>query len=363
MNKTVLIFGTRPELIKVAPIIHEYERRSMRSTLLVVHSNQHNTLLEQDLKDFKIKLDYQLNFNREGSDLSILVGNLLLKINELLSKITQSGITIDSIISQGDTATTYCSALAAFHSRIPFFHIEAGLRTNDVWDPFPEEFYRNSISAISNFHFTPSELAYKNLINEGVDSNIVMNTGNSVIDNLKKYYSKERATKEQLALITLHRRQTKISDRKKYLEYFKILTNNNKNWKFKWLNHPGIEFKPDQFKDFENIELLNPVSFRQFLKLYEEASIIYTDSGGVQEEAGYLGIPCVIARQKTERKEGLNFGVSRLIDFNVLTLTEQLGQFDQSKLVYRNELYGDGRSAERIVTKILALKKRLPTSE
>jgi len=357
MNKTVLIFGTRPELIKVAPIIHEYERRSIRDTLLIIYTNQHNTLLEQDLKDFKIKPDYQVNYDRNGSDLSELVGNLLLKLNGLLSKLKQTGITIDNIISQGDTATTYCSALAAFHSRIPFYHVEAGLRTNDVMDPFPEEFYRNSISSIANFHFTPSELAYKNLINEGVDSNIVLNTGNTVIDNLKKYYSKEKSIKKKLALITLHRREAKISDKKKYREYFKTLATNNKNWKFKWLYHPGIEFKSNEFKKLDNIELIEPVSLIQFLKLYEETSIIYTDSGGIQEEAAYLGIPCIIAREKTERIEGINCGVSSLLDLSVLNVSNQLKQVDQNKLTFGNELYGDGKSAERIVTKLLELKK------
>ncbi|MFT7613491.1 MAG: UDP-N-acetylglucosamine 2-epimerase (non-hydrolyzing) [Parvicellaceae bacterium] len=360
MNKTLLIFGTRPELIKVAPIIHEYERRSIRDSLLIIHSNQHNTLLEQDLIDFNIKPDYQVDLDRKGPDLSELVGSLLLEFNGLLSKLIQNSINIDSIISQGDTATTYCSALIAFHSKIPFYHIEAGLRTNDILDPFPEEFYRKSISVMASFHFTPSQLAYKNLINEGVDSKMILNTGNTVIDNLEKYYSKEKPIKKREALITLHRRTSKQSNRVKYLEYFKSLADNNKSWKFKWLNHPGAEFKSNEFEKHENIQVMKPVSLRQFLQLYEETSIVYTDSGGIQEEAAYLGIPCVVARGKTERIEGINCGVSSLLDINVLNVSNQLEKFDQNKLTFKNELYGDGKSAERIVTKILELKKLLP---
>lgn len=357
MLKSLLIFGTRPELIKIAPIVHEFEKRSLRDQLIVVHTGQHNSLIQQDLVDFSIKSDYQFDLKREGNDLTDLVGNLLLNLNKLVNELRAADTRIACIIAQGDTATTYASSLLAFHSGIPFYHIESGLRSASLEDPFPEEFYRKSISAIARFHFAPTMAAYHNLINEQVDASRILITGNTVIDNLKKYSQKGRFKPQKQALITLHRRDPKQITKPAYIHYFKELARRNTDWQFKWLNHPGSALDMGEIEQIPNITLMEPVSFLLLLELYENTSIIYTDSGGIQEEAAYLGIPCLVARGNTERVESLHNGVSRLLATNVFCIEEQLRHFDPNQLKFENTLYGSGESARLILDQLLALNE------
>lgn len=356
MKKTLLIFGARPELIKVTPLIDEFKKRSMRDQLLVVHTNQHDSLLEQDLIDFDIRPDYRLNMSRNGSDLTQLIGMLMSRLKTTLSEIEENGNQVKCIISQGDTATTYCSALLAFHAGIPFYHMEAGLRTFDLMDPYPEEFYRRSISMITSFHFAPSQTAHQNLVDERIDPSRILISGNTVIDNLKRHYCTHRNSKRKQALITLHRRNGKAITRHEYIGYFKELVRLNTDWNFLWLTHPGAPLNNDELELFDNIRLVPPVSFLELLRIYEETAIVYTDSGGIQEEAAYLGIPCVIARGKTERVDGVSSGVSALLEQSVLKVDEQIKRFNPKKLVFQNTLYGDGESARRICDQLLELQ-------
>jgi UDP-N-acetylglucosamine 2-epimerase (non-hydrolysing) len=360
MYKILLIFGTRPELIKIVPLIREFEKRSLRESLILVHTNQHNSLVEKDLKTFNIKPDYQLKFSHEGNNLINLVGKLLLKLDTLCSELKSTGTMINSIISQGDTATTYCSSLLAFHASIPFYHIEAGLRTLNFTDPFPEEFYRKSISSIAAFHFVPTVIEYQNLINEQVDATKILITGNTVIDNLKNYYTKSEYHPKKQALITLHRREKGDLKRHDYIEYFKKLAMENKDWQFLWLKHPSAKLVDNKIEEIQNIVFMEPVSYFEMLRLYEETSIIYTDSGGIQEEAGYLGIPCIIARSETERKQGIDKGLSCYLDFNEFNIKHQLDKFDRNELTFKNDIYGNGDSAELIMNELIKLNKQMP---
>ncbi len=355
MNKVLLIFGTRPELIKIAPIIREYEERGIREDLIVVHTGQHNSLVTQDLHAFDIKPDHALHCDRAGNDLNSLVGNMLIELNTLLRSLLSTHKRISCIISQGDTASTYCSSLLAFHAGIPFYHIEAGMRTYNLKDPFPEEFYRTSISHTADVHFPPTEVEYTNLINEGIDPSKIVVAGNTVIDNLKRHFAPRTMNKKKQALITLHRREMQEATRLEYIEYFENLAAKNADWQFFWLNHPGFELDEERFAKLDNITLAGAVSYAKMLDLYAETSLIYTDSGGVQEEAGYLGIPCMIAREKTERMQGIVKGVSAFLDTKELDVNQQLLQFDDDKLIHQNDLYGNGSSAVLIVNEVLKL--------
>jgi len=361
MYKSLLIFGTRPELIKVVPLIHEFEKRSLRDSLIIVHTNQHNSLVEKDMKAFNIKPDHQLEFPREGNNLTSLVGNLLIKLNSLLTELKSTGTLVNCIISQGDTATTYCSSLLAFHAGIPFYHIEAGLRTLNFMDPFPEEFYRKTISSIAAFHFAPTAIEYQNLIKEQIDSTKILITGNTVIDTLKKYYNKEGLHPKNQVLITLHRRVKGDIIRHNYIKYFKKLATENKEWHFIWLNHPGAKFVENKTDKTPNLDFVEPIAYFELLRLYEDTAIIYTDSGGIQEEAGYLGIPCVITRSETERKQGIINGLSFYLDFDEFDMKHQLDKFDRNKLTFKNDVYGCGDSAELILNKIVILNEQMPT--
>ena len=352
-NKILLIFGTRPELIKIVPLIHEFEKRSIRDSLFLLHTKQHDSLIEKDLKDFNIKPDYHLDFEIDRKNLTSLVGNLLLKLNLFLLKLESTGIKINCIISQGDTATSFSTSLFAFHATIPFYHIEAGLRTSNLQDPFPEEFYRKTIASITAFHFAPTAIEYQNLIHEQIDATQILVTGNTVIDMLKTYYNKSKPHPKKQAIITLHRREKGETKRNDYIEYFKKLATENADWQFLWLKHPSIQFVKSKVEEIQNIEVVNAVSYLEMLKLYEETSIIYTDSGGIQEEAGYLGIPCVIARKETERKQGIIEGLSLYLDFNEVDIKLQLDKFDTDKLTFKNDLYGNGESAKLILDTIL----------
>lgn len=353
MSKILLSFGTRPELIKIAPVIREFKGRSARNKLILVHTGQHDELTRQDIQAFRIQPDYYLELARKGKNLSNLLGSLLIKFDELVDKLLQEEVKIGCIVAQGDTASTYCSALQAFHCGIPFYHIEAGMRTYDLGHPFPEEFYRSSISSIAEFHFTPTETEYHNLVNEGISADKILITGNTVIDNLRHYLDDKSIQRKNKALITLHRRETSELIKLEYINYFKELAIKNQDWKFVWITHPGTKLDQESFELIENFRFTAPVPYFDMLHLFSEVSCIFTDSGGIQEEAGYLGIPCILVRKKTERVQSLSSGISKILDLTELDMSKQLEKFDSKKLWFKNNLYGDGKSGEAIVNKIL----------
>ena len=212
MHKILIVFGTRPELIKLAPIINEFRMRNQRERLYIINTNQHKDFMQQDLDYFQIDVDHQFKLNRNDDSLSLLNGLLLLEFNELKSKLKDLNITIDTIIGQGDTCTSFSAAQYAFYEKIPFIHIEAGLRTDDFSQPFPEEYFRKTISTIAAKHFAPTINAEKKLINEGISANSIVVAGNTVIDNLRQFknitdFKNINIAENKLVLITIHRRE------------------------------------------------------------------------------------------------------------------------------------------------------------
>jgi UDP-N-acetylglucosamine 2-epimerase (non-hydrolysing) len=354
MNKFIIIFGTRPELIKLAPIIHEFKNRNLRNRLYIVNSNQHPELVKKDFDYFRIDVDHEFRLKRDCDNLTKLNGLLMMEFHALKLKLHRSGIQIRSLIAQGDTATTYCSAMFSYYEKIPFFHVEAGLRTNDFNQPFPEEYYRKTISSLATTHFAPTLTAQQNLITECISRDSIIVTGNTVIDNLKKHISDnditwDRPTRDGLVLITIHRRENRMYNIASICSRIIYFCENHPQKNFLWLTHPGFTIKQYIDKHPDNLTIANPVSFLEMLNLYQRTNLIITDSGGIQEEASYLGIPTLLFRTKTERIEGINSGISKYLKDEDNDLDLVMDALNMKRQRSFNTIYGDGKASKRIV--------------
>lgn len=353
MNKLMLVFGTRPELIKVVPVIREFKRRGLRDKLLVVRTGQHTDLIDFDIRYFGVTPDYSLTLTRNEAGLSNLVGHLLLNFNQLSTQLKREKITVEGVIAQGDTASTYCSAIHAFHENLPFYHIEAGCRTFDNQHPFPEEYYRSAIASITRFHYAPTEVEKCNLEREGIDKKKILVTGNTVIDLLKSHVNIAPNQSKKQVVISLHRRELLSNRKQAYLNYFYELAKKNVDWKFLWLTHPSMKLDKSNLKKLPNFYFTSPLPYAKLMQVYQNTTIVYTDSGGIQEETGYLGIPCIVARNTTERRQGVAEGAARFINLKNLCLQTELNLFAKEKLRFQNPIYGFGNSAELIANSIL----------
>lgn len=355
MNKILIVFGTRPELIKLAPIIGEFAKRELRDKLYIVNTNQHQSFLEQDIVDFNIEVDHKFNMIRSDYGLTELNGLLLIEFSELKTKLQNLDITLELIIGQGDTCTTFATAQFAFYEKIPFAHIESGLRTQDFDEPFPEEYYRKTIATLAALHFAPTLLAKTNLINEGIKSNTILVTGNTAIDNLRQFYSnrEEKVVTKNLILITIHRReniQNKLETiRNRIIQFVKA----NPEMLFIWLDNPGYKMDASIFENLTNLKMIAPISYFEMLELYQKTKLIITDSGGIQEEAAYLGLPTLLFRTKTERIEGIQEGISKYIDDLEIDLKTEIELLSKKQPTTFNPIYGNGYASEQIVDCIL----------
>jgi UDP-N-acetylglucosamine 2-epimerase (non-hydrolysing) len=353
MDKILIVFGTRPELIKLAPIVNEFRKRNQREKLYVINTNQHKDFIQQDIDYFQIDIDHQFNLNRNDDSLSLLNGLLLLEFNELKSKLKNLNITVSAIIAQGDTCTTFSAAQYAFYEKIRFIHIEAGLRTGDFSQPFPEEYFRKIISTIATIHFAPTITAEKNLTSEGISIDTIIVTGNTVIDNLKHFnnideFKNVNIASNKLVIITIHRREN-IKNKlpliiNRILNYIKC----NPDKSFVWINNPGYKIELDMDFELSNLKVIQPVSFFEMIEFYKKAQLIITDSGGIQEEAAYLGIPTLLFRAKTERIEGIDSGISKYFEDSNDDLDSIVKVLSVNKQRF-NLIYGDGHASKRIV--------------
>lgn len=349
MGKIVIIFGTRPELLKLVPIINEFETRGKRQDIALIHTGQHNSLIEEDLRQFNVLPDFTININRQDDSLSNLVSLLVGSIENRILAI-HNKTRVDLIIVQGDTASTYCAALVAYHNQIPLVHIEGGMRTNDIYQPFPEEFYRKSISIVSTLHFVPTHIEKENLLKEGFGEENIYVVGNTIIDLIEK--NKPSKKPKEQAIITLHRRHSDPSEASSYFSKIQTLIESNPEWKFIWIEHPNAYHKTESLNSLNNVTVLKPVTYIQMLNLYSNAGLVITDSGGVQEEASAMKIPCLIARKKTERVSGLDFGCSRYLTD---VASNSLKEIEES-FVFKNGsegVYGNGTASKSIVDILL----------
>ena len=357
--KIGIIFGTRPEAIKVAPVYINLKKSGIDVKAVV--TGQHKEMLYQVLELFGIIPDYDIGIMKEGQGLSELTGRLLIELDKIVKKEK-----FTYILVQGDTTSALTGALVAFYNNIPVGHIEAGLRTGNIYSPFPEEANRKIIGNISNVHFTPTEINTKNLLNEGYLNENIIKTGNTVIDAL--YWVKDKKKND----IEIVKRKYGIEDKK----YILLTMHRRENWgkpmeQILKAIREYLESKPDLYlvfpmhlnplireitlktlKDFERKILLEPLSYLEFIAVMDGAEYIMTDSGGIQEEAPSLGKPTLILRDTTERPEAISAGTAKLVgtDYQEIIKYMKLLESDiyerMSKAV---NPYGDGKASERII--------------
>lgn len=365
--KLALIFGTRPETIKMFPIISEMKKYLEFIDYKIILSGQHREMLDQMLTAFQIKADYDLNIMKKGQSLSQIFSKSVNGIEKILIKERP-----DMVLVQGDTTTTFTGAIAAFFQKIKIAHIEAGLRTNSKYYPFPEEMNRHLTSVLADLHFAPTEKSCMNLLSEGISREKIFISGNTVIDALfsvvKKNYSFKETElknkdlfKNKIILITMHRRENWGKPLKNICKaLIRILEDNpDVSIIFPMHKNPRIrEAVNDILKNKKRMILLDTLDYKDMINLISKSFIILTDSGGVQEEAPSLGKPILVLRNETERPEALAAGVVELVGTNDDKIVEKVNELLTDKGKYLEMVktinpYGDGKASERIVKKIL----------
>ncbi len=367
-TKILSILCTRPSAIKMAPIVHALKNNSNFESIVCV-TGQHREMLDQVLNLFEIIPHYDLNIMKENQDLYSVTTSVLNSLKTVLNDVKP-----DCILVQGDTTSTMASALAAFYQKIPVMHVEAGLRTHDIYAPFPEEVNRAMTTRIAHYHFAPTHIAKQNLIRENIDDKHIFVTGNTVIDALLWARNKVNHQSDwsdsigcdvqnlihqhkKIILITGHRRENFGDGFKNTCTALKILAERNPDWHFIYPVHlnPNVQ-KPvnDMLSNIPNFYLTKPLEYAPFVYLMDKAKIIITDSGGIQEEAPSLGKPVLVTRAVTERPEGVLAGVVVLVGTDIqkiITETEGL-MHDENRYATMSAIanpYGDGQSAARIV--------------
>lgn len=383
MKKIMLVFGTRPEAIKMAPLVKEFQKHPDKFETIVCVTGQHREMLDQVLEIFDIEPDYDLNIMKQGQDLYDVTARVLTGMRDVFKECRP-----DIVLVHGDTTTSTAAALSAFYQQIPVGHVEAGLRTHDIYSPWPEEMNRQITGRIATYNFAPTALSRQNLLCEGIAEESITVTGNTVIDALywvigkmkndielssgledllkKAGYDVSRlADGRKLVLITGHRRENFGDGFISMCTAIKDLT----------VKYPGVDFvypmhlnpnvrKPihevfgEDLTCLDNIFFIEPLEYLSFVYLMEKASIVLTDSGGIQEEAPGLGKPVLVMRDTTERPEALEAGTVKLVgtDYNkivneVSILLDNPAEYEQmSKAV---NPYGDGLACDRIVETLL----------
>ncbi len=379
MKKVMLVFGTRPEAIKMAPLVKEFQKYPEIFHTIVCVTGQHREMLDQVLKIFEIKPDYDLNIMKQGQDLYDVTAKVLIGMRDVLKDARP-----DIVLVHGDTTTSTSSALAAFYQQISVGHVEAGLRTHNIYSPWPEEMNRLITGRIANYHFSPTHLSRCNLLNEGIREDAIIVTGNTVIDALYMVITKIRKDKllnselkkilknagydtnrliknRKMVLITGHRRENFGAGFISMCCAIKSLTEKYPDVDFVYPMHlnPNVrraihEVFGENLSELDNMFFIEPLEYLSFVYLMEKATIVLTDSGGIQEEAPGLGKPVLVMRDTTERPEALDAGTVKLVgtDYekimnNVSLLIEDSCAYEQmSKAV---NPYGDGKACFRIV--------------
>ena len=378
MKNVLLVFGTRPEAIKMAPLVKKFQEDSEFQTIVCVTA-QHREMLDQVLDIFDIKPDYDLNIMKQGQDLYDITSRVLLGLRDVLNETNP-----DVVLVHGDTTTSTAAALAAFYKQIPVAHVEAGLRTNNIYSPWPEEMNRRITGRIATYHLAPTELSRQNLLKENVDNQNIIITGNTVIDALLWVVNKIKSDanladtlqiniknngydidriedKRKLVLITGHRRENFGEGFRNICNAIKTLSIKYPDVDFVYPMHlnPNVRKPISEIFGQENEKLSNtffiePLDYLNFIFLMEKADIILTDSGGIQEEAPSLGKPVLVMRDNTERPEALEAGTVKLVGTDYDKIVNEVSQLLDNEEAYNKmskavNPYGDGLACERIV--------------
>ena len=356
-KKVMVVFGTRPEAIKMCPLINELKTREEIETIVTV-SGQHREMLDQVLKVFGVVPDYDLNVMKAKQSLFDLTNNILGEIKNVLEIVKP-----DLVLVHGDTSTTFVTALACYYMQIHVGHVEAGLRTNNIYSPFPEEFNRQGVGLIAKYHFAPTDTAKDNLIKEGKDSSCIFVTGNTAIDALKttideNYYHPlyDWIEEDKLILITAHRRENLGEPMKNMFRAINRVLNENKDVKAIYPIHmnPTVrEIAQEIFGENDQIKIIEPLEVIDFHNFMNKSYIILTDSGGIQEEAPSLGKPVLVMRDTTERPEGINVGTLKLVGTNEEIIYNTFNKLLKDKAMYdsmsqASNPYGDGTASKKI---------------
>ena len=369
-TKVLTIFGTRPEAIKMAPLVKEIEKNSDTLESIVCVTAQHRQILDQVLELFNIKPDYDLNIMKENQNLWSLTSDVLLKTKEVIDEVKP-----DVVLVHGDTTTSMAAALSAFYAKVPVGHVEAGLRTFDKYYPFPEEINRVFTDAVCTYYFAPTDKSCDNLKKSQANPENIHKTGNTVIDALLytvKNHSKEidglKLNPElKTILLTSHRRENFGEPIREICAAILELVNNNKNIEVVYPVHPNPNVRKPVYEllgNKERIHLIEPLEYAEFCSLMKKAHIILTDSGGVQEEAPSLGKPVLVLRDTTERPEAIEYGTVKLVGTNKNKIVSTVQNLLNDENEYRKmseaiNPYGDGLASKRIVEVLKAIKKEV----
>ena len=358
--KVLFTFGTRPEAIKMAPAISAFMNDDSIITKIVLTA-QHREMLDQVLSIFDIKGDYDYNIMTEKQSLEFITTSVLERFTSTLKKESP-----DLVFVHGDTTTTFASALASFYQNIPVAHIEAGLRSWDLRNPYPEEMNRKLADSLSDLHFCPTKTAKDNLIKENVKSKGIYITGNTVVDALtsiikvierNNYSVNNRSGDSKIILLTMHRRESLGDPMKEVMESIRDVIIQNKDSRLIFPVHKNPYVREIVFPVFEGVnrvELIEPLDYLSFIKLMKESYIIVSDSGGIQEEAPTLKKPVLLTRKVTERPEGIESGVVKLVGTDSKTIKRELNNLLNDKDYYESFIskgnpFGDGNAALRIL--------------
>lgn len=384
MKKIMLVFGTRPEAIKMAPLVKEFQKHPKQVETIVCVTGQHREMLDQVLRIFDITPDYDLNIMKQGQDLYDVTARVLVGMRDVLDKVKP-----DVVLVHGDTTTSTAAALAAFYQQIPVGHVEAGLRTHNIYSPWPEEINRQVTGRIATFHFAPTQLSRQNLLKENVDNSHIVVTGNTVIDALYMVVDKIKNDAQlsqsltdaltesgydvnrlndgkKLVLITGHRRENFGNGFISICKAIKTLTEQFPEVDFVYPMHmnpnvrkPIHEVFGENLSNLGNMFFIEPLEYLAFVYLMDKSTIVLTDSGGIQEEAPGLGKPVLVMRDTTERPEALDAGTVKLVGTDYDKIVDEVSILLTNVTAYEKmsqavNPYGDGLACERIISFINA---------
>ena len=363
MKKVMLVFGTRPEAIKMAPLVKAFEDDMCHFSTIVCVTGQHRDMLDQELKIFGIKPKYDLDIMQPGQDLYDVTSRVLVKMRAVLVKAQP-----DIVLVHGDTTTSMAAALAAFYQHIPVGHVEAGLRTYNMYSPWPEEMNRQMTSRLATWHFAPTALSRENLLSENISDDKIYVTGNTVIDALHMVVARlginiNANSNKRMVLVTGHRRENLGMGLMNLCKAIKTLAAKYPDVDFVYPIHPNPKVRMAAMEIFgedysvnrmRNIKLIEPLGYVDFIELMAKSTIVLTDSGGIQEEAPGLGKPVLVLRDTTERPEAVEAGTVKLVgtDYDCIVAETSLlldSPEAYSLMSHAVNPYGDGKACQRIL--------------
>ena len=363
MVKVMLVFGTRPEAIKMCPLVNELKSRPDEFETVVCVTGQHREMLDQVLKVFGVEPDYDLHVMKPGQTLFDITSDVLLGIKGVLD-----GERPDCVLVHGDTTTSFAAALAAFYLQIPVGHVEAGLRTRDLYSPWPEEFNRQAVDVVSNWYFAPTETSRKNLLDEAKPDNRIFVTGNTGIDALRttvrddyRHPELDWAADSRLILITAHRRENLGEPMHRMFRAIRRVMEERPDTKAIYPIHMNPQVRRaahEELDGFGRLRIIDPLEVVDFHNFMARSYLILTDSGGIQEEAPSLGKPVLVMRDTTERPEGVAAGTLRLVGTGEETIYREFSRLlddpaAYASMAHASNPYGDGHASKRIADVLL----------